>query len=74
MTASESSSPTSSVISSSSSPPHPVPITPVGNQKQQGCEKRYKFRGVHVEDYGYWSPTPISGGGNYAPIPHGELA
>lgn len=64
----------SSLESSPKSPP--LHFKPIKVQKKQGYGKQY---GVHhpaevVEDYGPWDPSPGSGGGNYSPIPHGEVS
>lgn len=56
---------TKSSMISPSSPP---------SVNKQGQEQAYQINGGYaVEDYGFWDPSPFPGGGNYSPIPHGEV-
>ncbi|KAJ7957826.1 Transmembrane protein [Quillaja saponaria] len=38
----------------------------------QIMEELYQLRLQIVEDYGSWDPAPYVGGGQAAPVPHGE--
>ncbi|KDP38588.1 hypothetical protein JCGZ_04513 [Jatropha curcas] len=73
-----------SVAFSPKLPPASLSFQPVRDHEKQGVSKKrrkHRYRKdyqIHPEDveedYGYWNPPPRLGGGDFAPIPHGEVS
>ncbi|EEF52667.1 conserved hypothetical protein [Ricinus communis] len=62
----------SSLALSPTSSPLSVPFQPF--DKQGFGDWNEIDSTVREADYGYWDPSPRSGGGYYSPIPHGEVS